>query len=212
MTIKKTVTDKVRAANQDNGKKSRGPIDANAVNQNARKHGLLSKHLMFEKNEKTEYEALLNELAEEYEPVGRTDWELVNEVAVCLWKSAEGNGWEMQALAHRRKAAAAILRTVVENCDGEQLPLFTQRDGADSAAQLGWDCQELVVRAGTRISEQEEGSSGDCKGKSGNVQIEARLSTTVDTLLRYQAATKRDFYRAISELRSRRGERRRKSD
>ena len=116
---------------------------------------------------------------------------------------AESNGLEQQELEHRRKAAAAIVRTLAENHDGEQLPLFTQRDGSHSAVQFGWDCQELVVRTGTRKSEQEEKDSlGDGRGKIGHVQIEARLNTSLDTILRYQAAKKRDWYRAIKELRS----------
>jgi len=120
----------------------------------------------------------------------------------------------MQELAQRRQAATAILRTLAENYDGEQLPLFTQRDGSDSAVRLGWDCQELVVRTGTRNSEQEdEGSSRgrDSKGKVGHVQIEARLNTSSDTILRYQTAIKRDLYRAIAELRSLQRERREKA-
>jgi hypothetical protein len=48
---------------------------------------------------------------------------------------------------------------------------------------------------------------GDRRGKSGHVQIEARLNTSLHTILRYQAAIKRDMYRAIAELRSRQRER-----
>jgi hypothetical protein len=39
------------------------------------------------------------------------------------------------------------------------------------------------------------------------VHIEARLNTSLDTILRYQAAIKRDLHRAITELRSRQRER-----
>jgi hypothetical protein len=35
----------------------------------------------------------------------------------------------------------------------------------------------------------------------GHLQIEAKLSTSLDTILRYQAALKRDLYRAIAALR-----------
>jgi len=103
---------------------------------------------------------------------------------------------EQQELEHRRKAAAAIVRTLAENHDGEQLPLFTQRDGSHSAVQFGWDCQELVVRTGTRKSEQEKRDSlGDERSKIGHVLIEAKLNTSLDTVVRYQAAKKRDWYR-----------------
>jgi hypothetical protein len=100
----------------------------------------------------------------------------------------------------------AILKTVADNYDGEQLPLFDQADASGSAAQLGWVCQELVVRTGTRNSEQErESVLGDRNGKVGHVQIEAKLNTSLDTILLYQAALKRDLYRAITALRAGQG-------
>jgi hypothetical protein len=140
--------------------------------------------------------------------VGRR-WNWLTKVAVAFWKLAEENGWEMQAFAHRRQATAAILNTLAENYDGEQLPLFSERDGSHSAAQLGWDCQELVVRTGTRNSEEEnEEISEERRGKVGHVQIEARLNTSFDTILRYQASINRDLYRALAELRSMQRERR----
>jgi hypothetical protein len=44
-------------------------------------------------------------------------------------------------------------------------------------------------------------------GKVCHVQIEARLNTSLDTILRYRAAINRELYRAIAELRSRQRER-----
>jgi hypothetical protein len=42
---------------------------------------------------------------------------------------------------------------------------------------------------------------GDKNGKTGHVQIEAKLGTSLDTILRYQTTLKRDLYRVIAELR-----------
>ena len=204
MKIDKTMTDKAIAASQNNGKKGNGPTDPSKVTQNARKHGLASKYLAFQnEEERQEFDALLNDLADEYQPEVRTEVELVNKIAVAFWKLAVANGWEMQALAHRRQATAAIMGTLAENYDGEQLPLFTAADGSHSSLRFGWDCQELVVRTGTKNSEEEnENTSDDRRGKVGHVQIEARLNTSLDTMLRYQAAINRDLYRALGELRS----------
>lgn len=86
---------------------------------------------------------------------------------------------------------------MAENYDGEQLPLFDEPDGLPSAARLGWDCQELIVRTGTRNCSQESADSrGDKMGKTGHVQIEAKMNTSLDTILRDQEALKRDLYRA----------------
>ncbi len=210
MKIKKSMTDKAIKANQTNGKKSNGPDHPVAANQNARKHGLQSKHLVFKsEEEQQEFDALQNDLLAEYQPVGRTELELLEKVAVSFWNSAEESGLEVQELAHRRKGAAAILSTLAENYDGEQLPLFTGRDGSRSALQFGWDCQELVVRTGTRNSEEEgEGIDEERRGKVGHVQIEAKLNTSLGTLLRYHVTIRRDLYDALRELRSIQRERR----
>lgn len=203
MTIHKKMTDKALEANRINGGKGNGPTDPSHSSQNARKLGLLSNKVVFQNDqERQEFDGLLSDLLEEYRPAGRTEVEMINKIAVDFWKLVVENGWEMRELAHRRLAAAAILRTLEEHYDGEQLPLFSERDGSHSAVQLGWDCQELVIRTGTRNSELEsQGISKDRAGTEGHVHIEARLTTSLDTMLRYHAAINRDLYNALAELR-----------
>ena len=210
MKGKKTMTEKAIAANQNNGKKGNGPDDSSHVSQHARKHGLTSKRLVFyTEEERQEFEALLDDLTDEYQPVGRTEIELLDKVAVAFWNGAKESGLEVQELAQRRKGATAILTTLAENYDSEQLPLFTARDGSQSAAQFGWDCQELVVRTGTSKSQEESvGIRDDRREKIGHVQIEAKLNTSLDTLLRYHATIDKDLYRALEELRTVQRERR----
>jgi hypothetical protein len=203
MKIKKTMSEKALKANQENGRKSKGPINVDAVAQNARKHGLQSKHLVFRnEQEQQEFEALEADLMDEYHPVGQTAWEIVHELAFCFWKKSEANGWELQELAHRNKASAAILKTLAENHDPGQLPLFTEQNGSQSAAGLGWDCEELVIRTGNSKSELvEAGPLGDRKDKAGHVLIEAKMNTSLNTILRYQAAAKHDLRDTIKLLR-----------
>jgi hypothetical protein len=199
MKIKKTITAKVMAANRANGRKTAGPHDTSSTRQNALKHGLLARHLVFrDEEESNEFNRLLHELEYEYSPAGPTENALVGEVANCIWKLQTANAWEIREVRHRRQAAEAILRAVAENCD-EQMELFAKEGGTRSAASLGWDCQELIVRTGTRSSERES-YSRDTKNKAGNVQIEAKLTNSLDGVLRYQASLKRDLYRAIAAL------------
>jgi hypothetical protein len=40
----------------------------------------------------------------------------------------------------------------------------------------------------------------DKTGKSGQVQIEAKLNTSLDSILRYETALKKDLYRALRTL------------
>jgi hypothetical protein len=150
--------------------------------------------------ERQEFNALEAALMDEYHPVSTTVSRMVHELAFCFWMKAEVNGWQLQELVHRSKAPAAILKTLAENHDG-QLPLFTEQNGLQSAAGLGWECEELVVRTGTSNSEQAEaGPLGDRKDRDGHVLIEAKLNNSLNTALRYQAAVKRDLRDTIKLL------------
>ncbi|HST11924.1 MAG TPA: hypothetical protein VLL05_16220, partial [Terriglobales bacterium] len=103
---------------------------------------------------------------------------------------------------------------VADSSDDKPLPLFVNNDGSRSEAQLAWECRELIVRTGTGTSSSERNDNtlgaDETSATRGNVQIEAKLSTSGDNLLRYSAAIKRDFYRAIGTLhciqRERRGD------
>ena len=204
MKIKKTISEKVISANRANSQKSTGPGDFANVKNNAMKHGFRAQHLFFEnEDQEKEYTELLEQLEEYHEPDGPTEWMLVEEIANCRWMLQRLNVWKWQEITNRRNAAKAILRAVADNYDGERLSLFTTAEGADSAAQLGWDCQELVVRTGSRNFknfEQDQPMMMDKTGKSGQVQIEAKLNTSLDSILRYETALKKDLYRALRTL------------
>lgn len=203
MKIRKTVTKKVVAANRSNSRKSTGPGDTGAVSQNARKHGLLAKHLTFQSaEEESEFEGLRRRFEQEYKPSGATRSALVEEATLCWWRLGMYEGWTMEELANRRNAAQAIVRAVADNSDEKQLPFFTEGNGSRSAAQLGWDCDELVIRSGTSNVEREEAlCESDKKATSGHVLIEAKLKPSAETTARYRADLKKDFYRAIATLR-----------
>jgi hypothetical protein len=204
MKIKKSVTDKVITANRANAQKSTGPKNTAAVGANATKHGLLAKHMKFQnEDEQFEFNRLRDLFYEEYLPCGPTGVTLVEEAASSAWKMRIANGWEMQELENCSNAAEAFVRAVDKNYYDQPLPLFRNADGSGSAAQRGWAYEELVIESGSRRSEQEYGSGftdRDCKDNAGEVCIRAKLGSGLDMVLRYQAAVKKDFYRAISAL------------
>jgi hypothetical protein len=205
MKIRKTVSEKVIRANRTNAQESTGPGDCTNVKHNAIKHGFRSKQLIFQNAEEEQrYAALLEELEEYHQPDGPIEGMLIEEIGRCHWRLEDLNGWALQEITNRRQASQAILRGVAENYDEERLPLFTTASGSDSAAQLGWDCEQLIVRTGSKNFEREELRSRMEKmsktDKSGAVQIEVKLNTSMDSILRYEAALKRDLYRAIRTL------------
>jgi hypothetical protein len=204
MKIKKSVTDKVIAANCANARKSTGPHDVAAVETNGVKHGLLARQMKFEnEDERLEFGLLLESVHQEYQPSGPTGAILVEEIATCIWKLKIAYRWEAQELENRSNAAALVC-AVAENYYEQPLPMFRKADGSRSTAQLGWVCEELIIQSGSRKGEQEYGSGlrdRDYKDKAGQVSIEAKLGSGLDMVLRYQVRLKKDLYRAIAELR-----------
>jgi hypothetical protein len=208
MKTKKTVTEKVLAANRANARKSTGPRDASAVSQNARKHGLLARSLRFEtQDEREEFQALLLELETDQQPGERAERVLIEELATCIWKVGLANHWEVEEQHNSRAASQSIMQTLADNDDHETLPFFANSAGSASAAQRGWDCHELFIRSSNTDSEHDN-AFGDRHKQVGQIHIEAKLGTRLETIQRYQAAIKRDLYRVLAALREMKRERR----
>jgi hypothetical protein len=203
MKVRKRVTSRVLAANRMNAKKSTGPHTVTALKHNPLKHGLLAKHLEFQSpEEEAEFSSLHDGLTAEYVPLGRTEEALVEELAVVLWKMKEATAWIQKELRNRHRAAHAIVQVLAEHHDEGQLPLFREGDGGSSDAQLGWHCEGLVIRSGTGNSEEESRyRMADRHDRRAQLSIEATLQSSLDTVLRYQSALKRDFYKALATLR-----------
>jgi hypothetical protein len=58
---------------------------------------------------------------------------------LCIWKLQIANQRELNEFANRDNAARAIVRAFANNSDDDEHPLFRNDNGAESAAQLGWD-------------------------------------------------------------------------
>src|SRR6516162_1766714 len=100
MKIEKTVSEKVIAANRANAQKSTGPKTEDAklaVRLHAVKHGLLAKGIVFRnEEEQTEFQSLLDELEEEFQPEGVVERMLVEEIGSCWWKLHVAQSWELE--------------------------------------------------------------------------------------------------------------------
>ena len=202
MTIKKMMTEKAIAANRENAQKSTGPRDTTAVVQNARTHGLLSKNLHFKsEEEKQKFETLLQELGADYKPQTAMEGILVEEIGVDLHKLEVTYEWESAEVEHRRRSGEAMIKSVSDASAARRLFLFGSFSSISSPAHQGWDCQELTVRNNNSDAEQEK-TMGGRNSEAGHLQIEAKLTSSLDTILRYQAAIKRDLYRALEALRA----------
>jgi hypothetical protein len=191
--INKTVTEPVLLANRENGGKSPGPRNTKNTRYNATTHSLLAKQIRFrDESEEKEFRKLVAELSRN--PVGPTEQTLVVEMAIGQWRLQNVYGWESLEIKNRENAATAILNGLRENVEAQELSLF-------AATQQGWSARELSVRSGSRNSGEEETLLGDKTDKTGHISVEAKMSSSLDTLLRYGASIRRDFYRALGTLR-----------
>jgi hypothetical protein len=193
MKIKKTVTEKVLAANRQNATKSTGPKNSENSSRNAIIHAVLSRKLRFEdEEERSLYDKLVEELCADHDPSGASEYALVFELAFCAWNLQKLYGWLFKEMVIAEGSAQAILKNIAETYDSEQVPAFAA--GRAGAATRGWECQELQVQTASRTSENEEGfGTDDMSKKSGQVLVHAKMMRTVDLVLRYMAAVKRDF-------------------
>ncbi|HEX6503902.1 MAG TPA: hypothetical protein VF011_11670 [Terriglobales bacterium] len=200
MKIKRNVTEKVLAANRANGKKAKGPINTERSSQNASIHRLLARKLRFENDEERAlYDEVVEAVYTDRKPCGTIEYVQVFDIAFALWNLQKLYGWLLQEMSVADGSADAILKKLGENYDSEQVPLFG--GGNSAAAARGWECRELLVRTGNRTSDEEEGfGTGEVSKKAGQVVVDAKMTRTVDLILRYTAATKRDYYRALGKL------------
>jgi len=90
-----TTSQKKIEANRENAQSSTGPTSPEGkkpVSRNARKHGLLAKDVVItsgnHKEDQAEFDVMLAELRDCYQPIGIAEDLLVQELAISYWRSA----------------------------------------------------------------------------------------------------------------------------
>lgn len=168
---------------------------------NATKHGLLAKQLVFRNEDEAEqFKALIDDLEKDFAPEGAVQGMLVEEIAVTWWKLRIAVGWELEDMANRREASRELLRRFIHNSQDAQISSLSFDDGRP-APFSGWECQGAVLRARSK-AQGEDSLSNEREAKDGWSEMELRITSAMDTILRCQSSLKRDFYRAIQLLHS----------
>lgn len=206
--IQKTVSTKVLGANRSNSLRSTGPKDCRNSKMNAMKHGLLAKRLRLNEEQQAEFEGLLTELEAEFQPETASQRMILEELAMDWWKLQQTNSWEMQHCNNRSSSANVIFQILDAERGHDELSSIGRGEELSRAAHLGWECEQVVFRSGNQAQEEEmqgTGRSGSDKRTRGHMLVEARVSTGMETLLRYQRSLKRDFFRAMDVLRRLKG-------
>lgn len=222
MSHKKNVTEAVRAANQANAQSSTGPRTEEGKSMtchNALRHGILTRRVVLEDDERREYRRLWHFWNDYYHPKGGVEQFLVEEVTNTSWKLGITESIEILELSRRQDVRDGIDGVF----HGElELPVSDW----DLPVDRGWDCERIVVRA---LAGDDRGNSNTSRGPAvwqgqvvnavqnsqnshhragGHLEVHAVLGSSLETMTRYRSALKRDIYRAFKTLRVEQAKRR----
>jgi hypothetical protein len=195
MKIKKTVTERVIRANRENGNKNKtGPRNTATTKYNAVTNCFLARKVIFgDEAEEKEFKALVASLRRHHRPVGPTEETQVSELALSSWRLQGLYGWEALELSRRKDTSATIQQTVWASGDPLELPPCR-------ATPEGWEPREVIVRTDTRSGKEGESFIGEATNKTVQAVVEARMTAPILLNLRYGAAIRRDYYRALTAL------------
>jgi hypothetical protein len=198
LRIKKTVTEKVIAANRANTKKGSGPKTLRGkdiVSRNATKHGILAQNFRFKDDqEEAAYESLICHVKRSIDGDDPLQLMLAEEVA----------------MAHLRRGRALKLERKV--CDRKNPATELALDAIEHSELLsagvgrlhfepGWECEELHISAKKDVAGlAKNGAVAHSSGDGQELELYAKFQDPMDKALRYQRATARDFYRALESL------------
>ena len=173
---------------------------------NALKFGLVSRELNFEDpEEEKQFQGQRSILLEEIQPQSVLEELLVEEIALCLFKLGVTERLALREISKRSESSEAILELFTDSSHAFPDPFSGRRD---KLQRIGWstiECRELLLTTdGSSKAEELTVASKDkeIEKKSDRIQIQAKLGSAADTILRYQNAWRRDLYRAINMLRS----------
>ena len=107
------------AASRANGAKSKGPVTEEGkarAAQNSRRHGLLAEHAVMEYERTEAFVDLSSELYENFQPLDEHERNLVDTMAIAMWRRTRALGMETSGLTHIiRKQYTATFQNLQPN-------------------------------------------------------------------------------------------------
>src|SRR5205085_233604 len=116
---------------------------------NSRKHGHLSKVLIFADSEdQGEFEVLRTDLRATLSPQGALEEILVEEIVVCCWKLRRVLRWEQLEIRHRENLPLTpLLSAFMQGSKIVRLPVPGLSDDNETTTNGSpWQCKEMTLR------------------------------------------------------------------
>jgi len=115
-----------------------------AVRFNALKHGVLSRHVVLQHEDRGEFDALLANLIMEHHPAGATELHLVEELAGILWRKRRVLIAEGASINQGLRGAALNAEGVIPAAAPFEMGL--SGEGSDLRAYLDMNSEEVAAR------------------------------------------------------------------
>lgn len=221
MTIKRTVTDEVVAANKKRSKKSPGPttgVGKDISKRNALKTGLTAETVLPKRDDNSVQQPTEGRWRENYQPQGVWEEKLTGELDFIDRKEEILEKLERQQIS------------TLEDETGDVFGVFTSDlklpvDGVDLPVQRGWVCEKLTVRATStqddtsataareplfklgRIVPGSQAANAN-KNNRSSLEIQAELVSAMSLVQRYRAAIQRQRFKLVDALHAAQTERR----
>ena len=198
MKVRKSVTDKVIAANRRNGKKGTGPKTIRGkdiVSQNATKHGILAQNFRFrDDREEAAYESHISQVRRSIDEDNPFQHMVAELMVIDYLRCGRALRLERKLIERKNPATELALGAI------EHSELVSTGIGRLDFAP-GWECKELHLSAGKDVENLiRNGSVARSGGNGQELELHAKFQDPLDRALRYQRATTRDFYRAMDWL------------
>ena len=143
--MSKQVTARKIAANRKNAKLSNGPIDTASTRFNAQKHGLLSQGITELDNPET-FQALVEQLKAELQPVGILEHECVQQIALLTVRIRRARRLEGEAFASYLNPAKTIHHAGTAFADDPNVFGWTETLDVGLPAQVSNDAIDQINR------------------------------------------------------------------
>lgn len=188
-------------ANRKNSQLSPGPITPEgkaAASQNARRHGLLARTVVFQsEEEEATFDQLQAGLFDSWKPVNLQEEMLVEQIVLDYWKLGILTKRILADL--QRGEDSSVTRRVMNGlAGGSALPAGDPTAQGTGEIHMGLVCDYVVMRVskGKRCNPTEPSSSES----SDTSQFEAKIENAFRLALRYEGVVKNDLYTAIERL------------
>lgn len=208
MKTTRTVTAEVVAANKRNSQRSPGPTTARGKRfsaANRRTHNLLSGTVVFaSEEERAEYNDLIELWRRDCDPDDMIEAALVKEIADAQWRLRQISPWESAAIRARRIGSISIIKALAQDnashFSAPDLPVVNNTIFRDNVA--GWECVELTLTSGRSkdVTPSQSVLSATEESAGDRVGVDVKLTSSLDTVMRYRSAITREFDRAIGRL------------